>query len=801
MVDIIEFALEHDTDFRKFEQLSIEVLKLNGYKPVKAVGGIDDEGIDALLVKYFQDETKTTVFQITLQDNINSKITDTIDKLIENKIDFNELVLVTSNQINNTQAIKTKIRKKYDGKVKLEIVERTTFIATLSTENAIFLRYYGDLKQQLTSSLFEKKTMFTENSKDSLTNSLLKCSLLFTFNEHSSHTRKALFDKTVLGILVDCKNANAAEIAEIFKTKFFKIVPIEQIHPSLDRLKKDGLINKTDGNNYEPSKASITKIESAVSKMEQGTKALINDIVLNALSIYPDKVDKDTLHLIEQNIKNGLGLFFRLHGLEFDNEAANPIFKSFGYSISKNADITSIVKKDLSIPLAEAVVYSLGEIINRPTAQQIEILAEWSKAFIGVQVMSLDPSLKEFQRTNLSKKTFLLDTDFLLYCLVKETKISLIYKSLVKELIGSGCEVIISEDVIFEAIKHAEFAERSYNYFKNAFDVVDEIVIEEKIANVFVKGYYTAVKSGAINPTVSFKTYLSNYYEPSNLYDFMCEVIHTEINSSIVIRKIEDMDTSSIPTDVIEKLSQEIYTETIKTAKAQYRTEEENKSIAYTDAMQYLKVLYLNKLDSSKKEISILPGDFYLVTSSIRTLRCAIRIGIRQNITVNPAALLNIFEQIGVFTVSAKEIVNLFDNPFLVEVVNQNWDDVKKLVNAGVDLKAKNIVRLKQDLKEAIHYRLSADNIKDATVVAENGDMSKEGSEVELDAYVAFAQIVKSKGYHFTPEIETLMGKFRQMEEDNNLKDEIIESLKTQAGVHVKKTQHYLDKLAKKAKK
>ena len=798
MIDIIEFALENNTDFNKFERLSIEILKLNGFESIKSIGGIDDEGIDALLVKYYQDETFTTVFQITLQDNINAKIYNTIDKLVENKIIFNELILVTSNQINNIQAIKTKVRTKYSSKIKLDIIERTTFITTLSTEKDIFIRYFGDLKKQLNSKLFEKRTFFAEDSEETLTNSLLKCSLLFTFNEDSGHTRKALFDRTVLAILVDLKKANSEEIVSVFNDKFYKIIPNEKVLTTLDRLKKNGYIAKTEDDKFEASQNSIAKIESVSAKIIQGTKALINDVISNADSIYPDKIDKQTLSNIEKNIKNGLGLFFRLHGLDYCDDNINPVFKSLEFSISQNSDIISVVRKSLSKPLGDAIVYSLGELINHPTPEQAEVLVEWSKAFIGAQVMSLDPSLKEFQITTFAKKTFLLDTDFLLYCIVKETKISLIYKSLICELIKSGCQIIITEDVIFEAIKHAEFAERNYNYFKNTFGVVDEIIIEEKLANVFVKGYYFAINRQIISPSTPFKTYLANYYEATNPYEFICDVIRQNINKSIIFRKLEDIDTSKIPSGLVEKLSESIYKETIKTEKSKYRTDEGNKSISDIDAKQYLIAYYLNKI-STNQEKTILPGDFYLVTSSTRTLKCAYRINLKQNITVNPAALLNILDQIGLFSVSSKEIINLFDNPFLIDVVNHNWDDVKKLVNAGVDLKNKNIVRLKLDLQDAIHNHLS-ENVQENYEEIEVNDDSNISTKIELDDYVTFAKLVKNKGYYFTPEIETLMNKFKELEEENNIKDEIIVDLQNQSGVHIKKTQHYLNKIRNKKK-
>ncbi len=275
----------------------------------------------------------------------------------------------------------------------------------------------------------------------------------------------------------------------------------------------------------------------------------------------------------------------------------------------------------------------------------------------------------------------------------------------------------------------------------------------------------------------------------------MCEVIKLNINKSISFKRLEEIDLTQLPSEQFNKLANSIYNETINTPKSFYRTEEENKEIANTDAKQFLTAMYLNKLDESEENATILPGDFYLVTSSTRTIKCAFKIGIRQNVTVNPTALLSIFEQVGLFTVTSKEIVNLFENPFLIEVVNHNWDSIRKLVDAGVDLKDKSIIRLNLDLNEAIHKHLTHDVNKEEIDTEDSQTSDK--ATVELDDYVTFAKIVKQKGYHFTPEIEVLMKRFKELEGNNKDKDEIIESLKTQAGVHLKKTKHYLNKIKK----
>ena len=79
-MDLFEIALDYFTDFKKFEQLAAEIVVQEGHGNITVIGGIDDEGIDAQQVKYFTDENKTTIFQFTIQENIGSKINDTMQK-------------------------------------------------------------------------------------------------------------------------------------------------------------------------------------------------------------------------------------------------------------------------------------------------------------------------------------------------------------------------------------------------------------------------------------------------------------------------------------------------------------------------------------------------------------------------------------------------------------------------------------------------------------------------------------------------------------------------------------------------
>ncbi len=788
-MDLIEYALDKYTDFKRFEQLSTEIMALEGYTTIRPVGGIDDEGIDAELVSYHKDDAFKTVFQYTIQENLSSKISNTIKKLEDNKIDYQLLIFVTKHQINNVSTLKRKARTEHS--VNIEIFEKSTFIKHLSTENGIFARYFPDIKSQLKSRLIRGEAVFSStDSKDPLEKSLLRSSLLFTFNTEADRSRKDVFDQTIFSLIsTNADGYENGELIQLFREKFKKELSSGELEASIKRLKKDGYV-ESKKNKLRATTNAIEKLEGNLSRINGATKALISDIIANVRDTYGQRINSHQETLLQKNIEKSLSSFFCLYGLEY-TDSARLVGNQYGFS--DNQDLIEIAKKDLPTQLGDVLVYSIGEIIKKPTEEQAEVLANWAKAYIGVQIMGLDPKLRNIQVTELSKKTFILDTDFLLYTIVDHTPLSSIYRQIIKELQTLRCKIIIPFEVVLEAIKHAEFAGRNYNYFRNAFDAVDEVVVEEKIGNIYVKGYYNAVLSGAFDGTqVSFNDYLSNFYDANSPIKFLQEVIKNSIEGQFKFLEIAEISNESLDPTKLQELTDAIYDETNKTFKANYRSDDENKEVAETDAKLYLTLNNLNS-KSERNSGEVFSGTHYLLTSSTRAIRCAWKQGYKHNVIAKPNTILSLLERLGKFHSTAKEIVNLFENPFLIEAVNNSWDDIKALIEAGISLKGKNVVRLKWDLDEEIKTFLNNQ--------AELESQIDTSEESKVDSYIDFIRNFKSKGFKLIPETEMLLSKFEALEEEIAEKEITQEKLNEEIEKFGQRRQNYLNRVGKGGKK
>lgn len=787
-MDIIEYALDKFTNFKKFESLATEIMALEGFTNIRAVGGIDDEGIDAELVAYYEDDTLRTIFQYTIQENLSNKISDTIKKLGENNVKYQQLIFVTKNQINNISTLKRNARTNHS--VNIEIFEKQTFIKHLSTSNGIFARYFPDIKAQLKSRLIQGEAVFTSDSKDPLEKSLIRASLLFTFNPNADASRKDVFDQTIFSLISSEKDGCSKEmIIILFKEKFKKDLTIGELEASINRLKKQDLI-EVKGDLFIATSIALEKLEGNLSRINSSTKALIDDILAKLSDIYKQKISQYTETIIQKNIQKSLSSFFCLYGLEYTDSAK---IAGNRYGFSNNQDLIEIAKNNLPSKLGEVLVYCIGETIKIPTEEQAKTLANWAKAYVGVQIMGLDPKLRNIQATELSRKTFVIDTDFLLYTLVEHTPLSSIYIHVIQELQELRCKIIIPTEVIYEAIKHAEFAERNYKYFRNTFNSVDQIVVQEKIGNIYVKGYYNAVLSGEIDgKDVSFQDYLSNFYDINSPFKFFEEIIKNRITGKIYIQEICEITSKEPDSIELEMLKNAIYSETTKTFKGTYRSDNENKEVAETDAKLYLTLNYINS-KSERNTNEVFSGTHYLLTSSTRAIRCAWKLGYKHNVIAKPYTLINLLERLGKFHSTAKDIVNLFENPFLIEAVNNSWEDIKVLIEAGISLKGKNVVRLKWDLDEEIKTFLSDQSKLEAKIDSEEVN--------KVDNFIGFIKNVKSKGFSLIPETEELIKRYEALEKEVADNEKTQEELNLEIEKFGKRRQNYLHRVGKNSKK
>ncbi len=490
-------------------------------------------------------------------------------------------------------------------------------------------------------------------------------------------------------------------------------------------------------------------------------------------------------------------------GLELANqflEKGNPA----PLYLESSARILDLAKRQTSDAIGELLVAVLANMIQHPTEEQSKILANWARAYIGECVMNLDPALREFQETKLINKTFILDTDFALRCIIKEHPSHKLDLTLLERLNDLGCRLIIPPAVVKECVTHVTLALSNYSKFKgiSLMGLTPEFVYT-KVNNIFVQGYYYGIKGLVIPPKWTFQDYLDNYYDAEDPTRFFNNVME-----GILPPKVETIDPESLlvkgPPDpsMIEEVRTELLKLLEKSPKSESRTAEQRQQLALTDARIFVAALQLNSEHEDQTKGCILGRACYVITDSGRYLRAAKELKIRDVVTTRPQQLVTLFELMAGPMADDAAIVQLFDNPMLYHAVEEVWDDVRILLNNGIGLSGKSLARLRWDLDIKLHERISALKLAEERAEEEGASVDIDGGDRE---YVQLLEDATSLGYPSHKLLESLNEALAQAKNDAETqrisKEQLQEKLdlfSTEIDHFGKKKQRYLRRIMKK---
>jgi len=755
-LDIVEIGLNFMTDGFAFEKLASEVMREEGYHDIRPLGGVDDQGQDAFQDRFYEREGRTrTVFQYTLEDYVEGKLRDTVTKLEENDIEYVTLVIVTPTRLSSDRQRKLKKLAREDYDITLDIYERKTLVNRLSDfSNGIFRRHFPSIEHQM-EALTSSQPVFADADGE-LETAMLKVSIAFVLGKGTEAVRKSVFDRLVLASLVAAETSGvesstiSERLAECIGCKPF---PESQILAALRRLEALGFVGEAeDGTGYRLTDLAMSAVEGATVETNALTTSLISDVVEEVSNISGVRVSTQERSRLERNAKDVLAEMFRLMGLELANRFLEEDIPTPLY-LDASARILELAKHQISEPLGELLVAALANVIQQPDAEQSQILASWARAYIGACVMNLDPVLREFQETRLRGKTFILDTDFVLRCVIREHPRHTAYLALAQRLSDLGCRLIIPQAVVDECIIHARLAAPNYKYFGSSLMGMTAEFVHRKVNNIFVQGYYYGRKGLLFPAKWTFDDYLQNYYESDAPHRFFGRVV-----AEMLPLTVQTMDPTVLlaeepPESRVEAVRAELLRLLESSPKSEHRTPEQTEQLAYTDARLFVTALQLNSEQAGQGAGRILGGACYVITDSSRYLRAARTLNIRDVVSTRPQQLVTLLELIAGPMVDDVSFVRLFENPLLNYAVEEVWDDVRVLLNNGIGLAGRSLARLRWDLDKTLHERISA--LKRADEQAEAA-----GEDAPLDAgdqeYVELFKEAASLGYPSHPSLESL---------------------------------------------
>lgn len=519
---------------------------------------------------------------------------------------------------------------------------------------------------------------------------------------------------------------------------------------ALRALAEKGFIIIDDNGNVSLSEHAASDGRLSAEKMSEDLDILVRDIYDSVRAVFPGRNDRNQ---IMNNIRQCIEYFVRVSCYKFlgvdDNISANNINK-----LKELASTKLVGKKSL----VDQIILSIGNALDSPTLEQQATLEKMSRIIMTTRMSGIDPFLNSFKNSVIGFKTFVLDTDFVLYAITDNGETSRQYQILLKMLLQCGCQVYIPKEVLTEVYDHAEAAIKGYRFVNPVAGQKGMNWAVEDVDNLILKSYY--LKKMEKSDASWFK-YIRNYYDREAGESFTIDVVMGKLgkDKNLHYGKMPydcNIFNSTKQEDVVmrDQLREKALAATLKTIKAEYRDDEKNQRVADTDTMLYLTVRKLN-LEEKKRngEVAerndLLSHKYYLLTEFFRIYYCAREIKVYDKVLCTPTALMTYLVEAGIMNDKDLRIVSLFDNPFLAYIANESWDVAENLLKAGIDFADKSIVRLRYDLQDELHQLLT----------------SKPGE----DAYNKAYEEVEEKGYQFVDAMayaKEMERKYRKSQED-----------------------------------
>lgn len=484
------------------------------------------------------------------------------------------------------------------------------------------------------------------------------------------------------------------DIKKILRERFSQSWTSEY-QTAYDSLYEENLIRKgEDGYIYSQSQNS-----NYFQEIERKTNVLFNSIFNKYLSHNPNNRDPE---LILNLIRQALSLYYKVYGFSF--------FKVQKKEIKTPSILSQL--EGLDDRSKNCLIAAIGDTLSKPTDEESEILEIWARAFVMTQLAKLDPLLVNYRQQQLSRKSFVLDTDFMLYLMTRRAKYSEEYQCILAYLLNLGCKIYVPEKIRLETIGCIQEAIRKVDEIgeNNVINYNDDYAYGKK-SNVFIEDFI-ALHKEEDNKDLSFATYIGNIYryESSVIYNKKLKKILGEENFK---RELEMEDLSN---ELHQKLTSLILQWTQESPKGQDRSYDFNEESSSYDAKLYLTLRNLNR---SGEEDDMLPFQYYLLTRSLKIAACARSLNIYdKDIICSPNALTVVLQEIGDINGEVK-IINLFDNPFLTYLADSTWDKAEPIIKAGAQLQYKDLETLRYESEADFHDLLTCKTSEEMIHVAE----------------------------------------------------------------------------------
>jgi hypothetical protein len=479
--DLVRMALARPLDWAQFETIVCEVLSQDDFPNLRKMGGVGDEGVDAVDEVYFDDQLHSrTVVQVTSQRAQERKLLSTIARLKEAGKTFNRLVLVYRHPVES--GVKKDLEDKaVEQKVLIDIRDEDYLVARLGGPSVgVFTRYFGDLRTQLNFLLRQDDPL--GSATDPVRRAMLASLAAFVVNPSAINTRIDFFDQSVLAVLV--AHGQPIDI-EPLQRDLEAALPGEQIQragllQSIERLETAGQCVLVNGNPT-ASDSAVATVGSTIAFMTKAVERIREKVVGDVRAKM--KIDDASKGRIERNVKICLVRLFRVIGPT--NAAAADIYDHLQ---SKDPIVVTTLSDQLSSEQSHAVISALNAFVRDD--HNTELLAKLARSYAAFELRNMDPIGRQFQQEALSRSTMILDTDAILHAAIEELPEHRPLTDSLNALKKDNVRIIVPRQMLEEAVVHIMHADRTYRRVVSHLERLPEESVLAEVWHAVVRGYY-----------------------------------------------------------------------------------------------------------------------------------------------------------------------------------------------------------------------------------------------------------------------------------------------------------------------
>jgi len=615
--DAFKYALSNFGKGKIFEEFAHSFISRVIGDEFVPVGGTNDRGIDGSLRLYNRATKPTFIYQISTELDVNGKVNDSVNKLINNNITVSQLVYITNRKVNDKNGLEDLFLEKKNFPLKIFDIE--WFASNVLNDEKLVLLYETYIDSNI--------HKFQKPDKQYIVGNFIEDPRLYVFMRqqfNSTHNNveieKKLADTLILyGLEGTASETKEFRRADEIKSKVSQLIKFNSkaIGTTIDERLKI-LASKPRQINYHspqdayclPYSTRLTLKERDIEESEIYTK--FKEESTSQLKKYlKDEEVKATniLGLIEETIHH----IYHKQGIEFssfviEGKSKDIVEVALPDIVSEVIDNSHIILNNKTT-VKRALLMTIRNMVYEGTKSQREYLRRLSQTYSMMFLLRWDPHLAtSFQKIASQLKIFV-GTSILIPALSEiflepETRR---YWNLLSGAHQAGVRLTINQVILDELANHFVMIKNKYN---TSFESVEEYYLSDEIniyyvEEIMIRAYFYSKMKDKV---VEFNDFIEEFASPNlkdvhrDLRNFLEEEFKIQFENTSQVEKKLDEDEVNLLTDELTATKQ-------------------SKNKARTDAKLMLMIYKLRELNDESESKTVFGYKTWWLSQDINTFR------------------------------------------------------------------------------------------------------------------------------------------------------------------------------------